>query len=88
MLVIDDIGVERPSAWVNEKFYEIINGRMVEMRITFFTSNCEIENLLLDERIKNRIIKMALPVPFPEESVRTLLARAEKSELYKVLLSG
>jgi len=88
VLVIDDIGVEKPTEWVNEKFYSILNGRMIKKQVTIFTSNCEMEKLLFDDRIINRIMKMALPVPFPDESVRTALARAENKELYNRLLRG
>lgn len=88
VLVIDDIGVEKPTEWVNEKFYSILNGRMVQKQVTIFTSNCEMEKLLFDDRIINRIMKMALPVPFPDESVRAALAKAENKELYNRLLRG
>lgn len=88
VLVIDDIGVEKPTEWVNEKFYSILNGRMIQKQVTIFTSNCEMENLLFDDRIVNRIMKMALPVPFPDESVRASLAKAENKELYDRLLRG
>ena len=88
VLVIDDIGVEKPTEWVNEKFYSILNGRMIQKQVTIFTSNCEMENLLFDDRIVNRIMKMALPVPFPDESVRASLAKAENKELYNRLLRG
>ena len=88
VLVIDDIGVEKPTEWVNEKFYSILNGRMIQKQVTIFTSNCEMENLLFDDRIVNRIMKMALPVPFPDESVRAALAKAENKELYNRLLRG
>ena len=33
-------------------------------------------------------MKMALPVPFPDESVRAALAKAENKELYNRLLRG
>ena len=88
VLVIDDIGVEKPTSWVNEKFYNILNGRMIQKQITIFTSNCAMENLLFDDRIINRILKMALPVPFPDESVRASLAKAENREFYNRLLRG
>lgn len=88
VLVIDDIGVEKPSEWVNEKFYSILNGRMIQKQITIFTSNCGMENLLFDDRIINRIMKMTVPVPFPEESVRASLAKAERKEMYGRLLKG
>lgn len=88
VLVMDDIGVERPSKWVDEKFYSILNGRMVQKQVTIFTSNCEIENLLFDDRITNRIMRMAVPVSFPDESVRSSLAKAENRELYQILTKG
>ena len=59
---------------------------MIEKRITIFTSNCRIEDLKLDERIVNRIIKMALPIEFPAESIRVSLARKENSDLLDRLL--
>lgn len=86
VLVLDDIGVEKMSPWVNEKFYSILNGRMIQKQITIFTSNCVIEQLAFDERIINRIQKMALPVPFPDESVRSVLASAENKSFYNSLL--
>lgn len=86
MLVIDDIGVEQPKDWVNERFYNIINGRMIEKRITIFTSNYRMDDLKLDDRIVNRIEKMALPIEFPAESIRSAIARKENSDLLDRLL--
>ncbi len=86
VLVIDDIGVEGVKDWINERFYNILNGRMIEKRVTIFTSNCKIEELQFDDRIVNRIVKMALPVQFPDESIRTAIARKENSELLDRLL--
>lgn len=86
VLVIDDIGVEKPKDWINERFYNILNGRMIEKRITIFTSNYRIGELQLDDRIVNRIEKMALPIEFPAESIRSAIARKENSDLLDRLL--
>lgn len=87
VLVIDDIGVENPEKkWVNERFYNIINGRMVEKRITIFTSNFRIDELKLEDRIVDRINKMALLIEFPEESVRAAIAGKENDDLLNRLL--
>ena len=71
---------------INERFYNILNGRMIEKRVTIFTSNCKIEELNFDDRITNRIVKMALPVQFPDESIRTAIARKENDDLLDRLL--
>lgn len=86
VLVIDDIGVEKSSSWVDEKFYSILDSRLISKKITIFTSNVKIEDLKLDERIRSRIGKMALPVPFPDESVRNSLARKENNDFLKMLI--
>lgn len=88
VLVIDDIGVEGAKDWVNERFYNILNGRMIEKRITIFTSNCRMEDLKLDDRIVNRIIKMALPIEFPNESIRVAIAKKENNDLLDRLLGA
>lgn len=88
VLILDDLGIERPSSWVNEMFYSILNDRMTANKITFFTSNCRVEDLRHDPRIVNRILKMALPVRFPEESVRAALARKENEDVLEMLLGG
>ena len=77
ILVLDDIGVERQTTWVEETVYGILDYRISNGKVTFFTSNTEVDALKYDERIKNRITRMALVVKFPEESVRLKIARAE-----------
>lgn len=86
VLIVDDIGVEQPKDWINERFYNILNGRMIEKRITIFTSNYRIEELQLDDRIVSRIDKMALPIEFPVESVRAAISRKENDDLMDRLL--
>ena len=88
VLVIDDIGVEAVKPWINERFYNILNGRMIEKRVTIFTSNSRMEELNFDDRIINRIIKMALPVQFPDESIRTAIAMKENDDLLDRLLGA
>ena len=41
LLVLDDLGAERPTDWVEETLSLIINTRYNERRITIFTSNYE-----------------------------------------------
>lgn len=87
ILIIDDIGVERPSSWVNEMLLNIFDNRMKYKKITIFTSNCIIENLKHDERIKSRLNKMCIPVKMPNEDIRKYLAGIENRELQDLLLN-
>lgn len=45
LLIIDDLGKEKPSFWVLEKLYEIINNRYEAMRPMVITSNFSIKDL-------------------------------------------
>lgn len=81
VLFIDDFGSEKPSGWVNDKFYHIVNERYVNKKLTFFTSNSSIEELDYDDRIKSRVQGMTYQIPFPEESVRQNQARERNKAL-------
>lgn len=88
VLILDDIGTEKPSAFVGETLYGVVNERMSAKRVTIFTSNCQIEDLRHDDRIISRIQKMALSVSFPEQSIRAELASRENEEILRSLLEG
>jgi DNA replication protein DnaC len=88
VLIVDDVGVEKPTPWVNEIFYSILNERMINKKITIFTSNVNIEDLQLDERIVDRINKMAMPIAFPSESIRSRLAKNENEHMLKIMLAN
>lgn len=81
VLVIDDFGTEAPKDWIGERFYQIINNRYIDRKITIFTSNYSLDKLQYDERITNRIKERAYQIPFPEESVREIAARKNAREL-------
>ena len=76
-LVIDDFGTERASDWAGEKFYQIVNKRYINKKVTFYTSNYDLKTLKYDDRITSRMRERTYIVHFPEESVRELKARAE-----------
>ncbi|RGZ00192.1 ATP-binding protein [Clostridium sp. AM58-1XD] len=81
VLVIDDFGTELPKDWIGERFYSIINGRYQDRVITIFTSNMNLEDLKYDDRITNRIKERTFQLPFPEESVRELIADENRKSL-------
>lgn len=84
VLVIDDFGTEIPKDWIGERFYAIINGRYQDKLPTIFTSNSSLEDLRYDERIVNRMKERTYQIPFPEESIRDVIA----AENRKNLISG
>lgn len=60
LLILDDLGAERPTEWVQERLFNIINHRYDQLLPTIFTSNLGIEELSgrLGERIAWRIVEM------------------------------
>ena len=78
-LIIDDFGTERTTDWATEKFYQIVNKRYVDKKVTFFTSNFDLKTLKYDDRITNRIKERSYIVHFPEESVREVKAAKENN---------
>lgn len=82
ILIIDDFGTEQADKdWVNERFYQIINNRYINKKITIFTSNERLDLLKYDSRITNRIKERTFQIPFPEESVREIIAKSNMEEL-------
>lgn len=57
LLIIDDIGAEKNTEWVNERLLSIINTRIMGGLSTIYTSNCSLDTLgaRMGERIKSRI---------------------------------
>jgi len=60
ILIIDDIGAEKPSDWVAEILYYLINSRYENMKTTIFTSNLSLDKLSdrIGDRIVSRIAEM------------------------------
>lgn len=86
VLIIDDFDVEQGSkAWISERFYQIINSRYMDKKVTIYTSNSGIENLGYDERIVNRIKERSFVLPFPEESVRDRISKENMNELINAI---
>lgn len=90
VLVLDDLGVESESSFVNQTLYRLLNHRMTKELPTIFTSNIPVEELDLrfrqdDGRIQSRIIKMAFSIAMPEESARKKIADEENEKLSNIL---
>lgn len=60
ILIIDDLGVEKSTEWINEALYMLINDRYETMRQTIVTTNLTIKEIstLFNDRIASRIVEM------------------------------
>ena len=59
---------------------------MSEGLITFYTSNMAPENLNLDDRTINRIVKSSITIQMPEESIRLKKARDEQDKFLQDII--
>ena len=60
LVLLDDLGAEKPSEWVREKLYQIINARYNARRCTLVTSNKSPEQLAkqIGDRAVSRLMEM------------------------------
>lgn len=58
VLIIDDLGVENPSAWAQEKLFQILNYRYAHRKETVITTNARISDM--DGRIRSRLMDQEL----------------------------
>ena len=63
-LVIDDLGVEKPSEWVVEQLYRIVDERYRMRQQLVVTTNCSGRELRdrLGDRVVSRLVEMCVPV--------------------------
>ena len=83
-LVIDDLGQKNlGNDWLADILYKLLDYRMIHNRITIITANMPVEEIPFEERIKDRVNKMCMPMHLPEICVRSKETRANKIELLK-----
>lgn len=59
VLVLDDLGVERPTDWVAERLYAIVNRRWMDNRVTVATTNAATSDELaahVGDRMRSRLV--------------------------------
>lgn len=86
LLVLDDIGAQVDKDWQKQEMFRLINHRMTNRLVTIFTSNMSVENLNVDERTKDRIIKTSMVLRMPEESIRRKKAVSEQDKFLEHVL--
>lgn len=77
LLLLDDLGSERPTPWVQERLFIVVNHRYLEALPTIFTSNIGPKDLgaHLGERTASRIISMCGWISLEGDDYRETLAR-------------
>lgn len=85
ILVLDDIGAQVDKEWQRQEIFRLVNQRMADGNITIFTSNLRPDALNVDDRTKDRIIKMSVVVQMPEESIRRKKAQEEQQKFLKAV---
>ena len=72
LLILDDLGAEKPSEWVTERLYSLINYRINEEKSIIVTSNLTITELeiQLSDRIASRLYGCCDIVTFTNEDRR------------------
>ena len=69
LLVLDELGSQKPSNWVHDILYYIINTRYNDVRTTIFTTN-NVEDLgdRIGERLRSRLYEMTAALHLAEVS--------------------
>ena len=71
LLILDDVGAQLENKdWINTALFQLINRRYTGLLPTIFTSNFTMDQLRIEERIKDRIHAMSVPVFMPEKNIR------------------
>lgn len=88
LLIFDDIGAQKSGEWQEQEVFRIVNERLNAGRVIIFTANMSPEDLKLDSRSIDRIMKQSVVLQMPEESIRRNEAQqAQNSFLREILQS-
>ena len=79
LLILDDLGTEMTTAFVQSALYQIINGRLMEKRSTIISTNLSPENIAqrYTPQIASRIEGEYQLLPFVGEDIRKLKKERE-----------
>ena len=86
LLILDDIGTQKGSEWADQELFRLVNERLNEGKITYFTANTQPQELKLEGRTISRIFDAAIVLQMPEECVRYKKAWEKQNALLKGIL--
>lgn len=87
LLVFDDIGmVTDKQEWISNAIFRLIDYRDKNILSTIYTSNYEMCELPIDDRIVSRIEGHSVPLIMPEKSIRRMQSVRRTKEFLKNVL--
>jgi len=89
LLVLDDLGAEKVTDWVQDVLFRIVDGRYRAVRPILVTTNLAPNDLprTIGERITDRLLEITVPVEIKATSYRMELAKARAQKL-RVIRGG
>jgi DNA replication protein DnaC len=90
LLIIDDLGAEKTSDWVEETIFKIIDNRYRKKKPILITSNVSPYELSkkIGSRSTDRILEMCIEIKNDAKSYRTQKAQSMKDAMLKKLMEG
>lgn len=94
LLVLDDLGMERDTAYALEQVYNVINSRSLKGKPTIITTNLTINQIknsndsLEYQRIYSRVLEMCIPIMVNGEDVRKKIHQDKLDDARQILSSG
>lgn len=83
LLVLDDLGAERPTEWAREQLFAVVNAAYEEGHVLIVTSNLKPSDLRdrLGERIVSRLVEACdlVPMTGPDRRLQTAANRKDAS---------
>lgn len=83
VLVLDDLGTQAGKDWQQQEIFRLINKRLEDGNITIYTSNMPPEQLNLNDRTIDRIVKSSVTIQMPEEGIRLQKAKEEQEHFLR-----
>lgn len=93
LLVLDDLGAERGTDYIQELMFSVIDGRYSTGKPLIVTTNASIQDMKtpktqMQERIYDRILQMCFPIRFDGGSLRREDTRARYYKTQDILQGG
>lgn len=87
ILIIDDITNLKFTDFEQSIFFDILDTRGINKKITITTGNIKINDLVISNKLKTRFVESFYEIDFPELSIRNLKAEKDNKKMESILFS-